>query len=373
VSQTESRVAPTLSKQEREDLVSGPKPRSDSRRDEKKDGEGEPRESSSPAQSLELTEEELHDNKKWQMRFINDEVFTQEYDPSWWERKEMDTIIDFLELKNPIDNPEFLSKRKQEFTKNAISSIFFPGKEERKSVLLKRGAILLDGEERELMLFTDGITFSRLEVDSLVNLLLDASSEGKTKKLSYEQLCERFSSIDADGSGSLDRCEISDFFRSVGMTLNDTVIDKLMNKIDADSDGEITIDEFESAMLGLEDKGSGKKISLLSSWASFFEALTNDSDKQKLDVAFQMSEIDTIVDMHGTAGTELGPLTFAVYLKGGNDPLLVKCAKPGHVGAWEEAFSRCIQMHADNGIQPDEAPTALSADFWEESGVDWGD
>jgi len=348
---------------ERRVASSDSKPRSDSRREEKKDGED----------SLELTEQELHDNKKWQMRFINDEVFTREYDPTWWEKKEMDSIIEFLELKNPLDHPEFLSKPTQEGTKKVISPIFFPGKEERKSVLLKRGAVLLDGEERELMLFTGGITFSRLEVDSLVNLLLDASSEGQTKQLTYEQLCERFSSIDADGSGSLDRCEIGDFFRSVGMTLDDTVIDKLMNRIDADCDGEITIDEFESAMLGIEDKGSGKGRSILSSWASFFEALTNDSDKQKLDVAFQMSEIDTIVDMHGTAGTELGPLTFAVYLKGGNAPLLVKCTKPGHVGAWEEAFSKCIQMDAANGVQSDKASTNSNAAFWEESGVDWGD
>ena len=65
-------------------------------------------------------------------------------------------------------------------------------------MLLKRGPILVDGEERELMLFTNGFVMSRVELDTLVNLLMDASSGSG---MSNEEICERFSVIDTDQSG----------------------------------------------------------------------------------------------------------------------------------------------------------------------------
>ena len=51
------------------------------------------------------------------------------------------------------------------------------------------------------MLFTNGFVLSRIELDTLVNIMLDASSSGKIEQLTSEQLSERFSAIDADGGG----------------------------------------------------------------------------------------------------------------------------------------------------------------------------
>ena len=94
----------------------------------------------------------------------------------------------------------------QETITNTISSIFFPKRGDTESILLKRGPVLVDGEERELMVFTYGFVLSRVELDMLVNLLLNAtsansSSSGK-EDLTLEQVAERFCSLDADGSGS---------------------------------------------------------------------------------------------------------------------------------------------------------------------------
>ena len=50
------------------------------------------------------------------------------------------------------------------------------------------------------MLFTNGFVLSRIELDTLVNLLLDESS-GRVEHLTSQQLSERFSAIDADGGG----------------------------------------------------------------------------------------------------------------------------------------------------------------------------
>ena len=50
------------------------------------------------------------------------------------------------------------------------------------------------------MLFSGGFVLSRVEVDTLVNLLRDTST-GRMKQLTSEELCERFSGIDTDGSG----------------------------------------------------------------------------------------------------------------------------------------------------------------------------
>ena len=96
-------------------------------------------------------------------------------------------------------------KPMQEATSNAISSIFFAKRGDTESILLKRGPVLVDGEERELMVFTYGFVLARVELDTLVNLLLNASvktSSSSMEELTVEQIAERFCSLDADGSGS---------------------------------------------------------------------------------------------------------------------------------------------------------------------------
>ena len=58
--------------------------------------------------SLELTQEERYDNAAWRMRLEVDQVFSKNYTPKDWERKEMDAIINFLGLKDPELHPDYL-------------------------------------------------------------------------------------------------------------------------------------------------------------------------------------------------------------------------------------------------------------------------
>lgn len=55
-----------------------------------------------------LTQEEVRENKAWQMRYMCDDAYSRYYEPVWWERKEMSSLVDFLKLKDPNDHPEFL-------------------------------------------------------------------------------------------------------------------------------------------------------------------------------------------------------------------------------------------------------------------------
>ena len=86
-----------------------------------------------------------------------------------------------------------------EDSRNAINFIFFPQPGEFQSVLLKRGPVLLGGDERELMVFSRGFLFSRIELDKMFDLLFDVQSSNEV--LPLEQLDERFGDIDVDGSG----------------------------------------------------------------------------------------------------------------------------------------------------------------------------
>ena len=58
--------------------------------------------------SLELTQEERYDNAAWRMRLEVDQVFSKNYTPKEWERKEMDAIINFLGLKDPELHSDYL-------------------------------------------------------------------------------------------------------------------------------------------------------------------------------------------------------------------------------------------------------------------------
>ena len=64
---------------------------------------------------------------------------------------------------------------------------------------------MVGGEERELMLFTGGFTISRIELGSLLNLLIDARS-GRVGNAGFLQ--NRFSIVDEDGNGCEYYCEI---------------------------------------------------------------------------------------------------------------------------------------------------------------------
>ena len=81
---------------------------------------------------------------------------------------------------------------------------------EPQSVLLKRGPVLVGGEdERELIMMTYGFVLARVEMDALVDLLLDKAPSGDADEdvgeeealAAEEKLRERFNAIDTDHSG----------------------------------------------------------------------------------------------------------------------------------------------------------------------------
>ena len=54
----------------------------------------------------------------------------------------------------------------------------------------------------ELMLFTGGVVISRVELDTLVDLLSGVKQDSKGRLDDSEKLADRFNQIDSDHSGS---------------------------------------------------------------------------------------------------------------------------------------------------------------------------
>lgn len=309
-----------------------------------------------------LTPEEKRGIRAWNIRLSKETVFSRYYFPEQWELRELKTIEKFLQLEDPHESPLFLNAPGQEATKKAITSTFFPGDMEAKSVLLKRGPILSDGaEERELLLFTHSFLLSRIEFDTLLNIMVTINSENP-QYLNSKQLRERFNAIDSDQSGSLDRFEVKEIFDGMGMPISEHTLSDIMEKFDTDNDGTIDCAEFESEMLS---KLQPKKESRWS-WESLGEKLKNTirgSDaEQKLDCAYLLSDIEKIesTNICYSESTQMfaksswAELVFAIFIKGGGDPLVMVCSKPEHRLAWVDAFRTCYvkstQLRANSGF-----------------------
>lgn len=133
------------------------------------------------------------------------------------------------------------------------------------------------------------------------------------------------------------------------MKLSETSLDELMQKLDSDSDGTVSLEEFKTMMHELQSNQK-EDVQRGSFWGSlgskFKRNLATSSVTRTLDVAFQMSDIKKIERMDTRNGNnyalannlELTHLSYAVHLKGLADPLVVTCGKPGHAEAWMEVF-----------------------------------
>mmetsp|Transcript_14754 Transcript_14754/g.31269 ORF Transcript_14754/g.31269 Transcript_14754/m.31269 type:complete len:619 (-) Transcript_14754:64-1920(-) len=313
-----------------------------------------------------LTRGEKRDIRAWEIRLARETVFSRYYFPEQWEVREMTTLQEFLDLKNPTKSPSFLDEPGQERTKKAVTAIFFPGDHDPKSVLLKRGPILSDGvDERELLLFTHGFLLSRLELDSLLNILFTINSENP-EFLSSKELRARFNAIDSDGSGCLDRCEMKEVFNSMGVPIGEQALSEIMDRFDTDNDGTIDCDEFEAALQ------SHLKPKIVSSWnwgatlgsisnkvrQSF---VGNTESKPKLDSGYLFSDVVKIESTNVCysestqmfAKSSWADLVVAIFVKGEKDPLVLVCSKPEARLAWVDAFRTCyvksIQLRASSG------------------------
>lgn len=159
---------------------------------------------------------------------------------------------------------------------------------------------------------------------------------------------------------ALDRGEINDFFHRMGMPLSGPALNHIMNQYDLDSNDAISWNEFKAMVPKPKVPTREERLSWTSIGMSVRNAIGRTGLSQKLDAAFQLDDVKKIENLgvcHSRrteifADSEWAPLTFAVQLKGGGTPLLVTCAKPGHVEAWMEVFHSCVTRE---GIPPDNA------------------
>ena len=170
-----------------------------------------------------LTDDERRDIATWRLRLMAGPTFQPDYVPEKFEQKEMAAIAEFLGLEEaaPEAGPDATSAGAAHRTRRAVRALFHPAPGAPRSLLLKRGPVLLDrgedgreGGEWELMLFTRGFLVARVELDALVEMLLDAGGPGEGPEEGGDEngWSNRFRDLDLDGSGSLDRDEIRMFF-----------------------------------------------------------------------------------------------------------------------------------------------------------------
>ena len=68
--------------------------------------------------------------------------------------------------------------------------------------------------------------------------------EEELEQFRHAEVKNLFHMVDSDGSGVIDRHEMSELLHKLGKTLPDDVIDEGFNNIDVDSSGHIDFDEF---------------------------------------------------------------------------------------------------------------------------------
>lgn len=68
------------------------------------------------------------------------------------------------------------------------------------------------------------------------------------KQDNINELKEIFDLVDTDGSGSINREELSDLMATLGIQSTDADIDSLIAEMDSDGNGDISFDEFLAVM-----------------------------------------------------------------------------------------------------------------------------
>ena len=193
----------------------------------------------------------------------------------------------------------------------------------------------------------------------------------------------------------------------MGIALSDTTLDSLMTKFDSDSNGSINMEEFKTMMMsGMANHNSSQPPIVVAaeafSWGALVrKALGNKAHHcaatRKLDVAFQISDIkiiEKIGECHND-DSDWARMSFALYLNHASEveepPLVVTCAKPGHVDPWMETLRTCItsmekldhRTHVEDEfcsnlgrihVKKEQKQRKKRSSLWEWKGstVDWG-
>ncbi|KAL9183458.1 hypothetical protein ACHAXT_004314 [Thalassiosira profunda] len=298
-----------------------------------------------------LTPGEQRDIRAWNLRLSRDTVFSRYYFP-----RAMGASGD--EDNREVPRAEESSRaswvseragdRKAQSRRSLTSSsreITIP-----KSVLLKRGPILFDGvEERELLLFTHGFLLSRIEFDTLLNILFTINSENP----------EFLSSMKVARA-------LKEVFSGLGVPIGERALSDVMERFDSNHDGEIQYEEFEKVMQEMKPKPeAGDRWSLGSLGKKLTKTLqrATSAEERKLDCAFPLLDIERVESINICsseatamfASSSWAPLMFAIYIKGKKGgPLIMVCSKPEHREAWVDALKTCyvksVQLKADSGF-----------------------
>ena len=149
----------------------------------------------------------------------------------------------------------------------------------------------------------------------------------------------------------------------MGVPISEHALSELMGKFDADSDGTITFDEFESVIRSLSPKTPEAPVQKKTFWGNLGNKLKrsfSSGAERKLESAFRISDIDRIESLHicsseqtrSFANSNWADISFAIFIKGVKEPMIVVCSKPEQREAWVDAFSKCvvntIRFHSDN-------------------------
>ena len=110
------------------------------------------------------------------------------------------------------------------------------GKQEVKAILGRRG---VQADDHLVQKMIDSISVDSTGIS--LQAFIDYVSSIKAFRDTDSEYAEAFRIYDSDGSGSLDRNEISYVMKKLGVEVN---VDELLDKVDKNKDGAIQYDEF---------------------------------------------------------------------------------------------------------------------------------
>lgn len=133
--------------------------------------------------------------------------------------------------------------------------------------------------------------------------------------------------------------------------MSELALSELMERFDADQSGTIDFTEFEQVLEEIKPKEEAENASNWGSWGKKLMKALNPSDvKRKLALARQLSDVKWVESLNICsseatrlyAGSSWADLTFAIFIKGAKEPLIVVCSKPEQRQAWIDALCICI-------------------------------
>ena len=150
-------------------------------------------------------------------------------------------------------------------------------------------------------------------------------------------------------------------FKGMGFPISESALDDIIDRFDADGDGLINFDEFQSVMLDLKPKKEENRWTLGALGQRIKRSISGSKVEPKVEYAFPLSDIQKLECVNFCqsestmmyANSSWADLVFAVFIKDRETPLILICSKKEHCRAWVDAFRTCvvksIQLRADSG------------------------